>query len=223
MTIHRLLLPILLVAPMFFFLGCGKESTEITVRELSEGEREVKVVANTAERFRMSAQTEQHSEHDGHDHSNSAAGSGGPPKLVYKTPEGWKEIPGSQMRDINLTFGKDGKGECYLTKLPGAGGGLMANVNRWRKQLGAASLSDQEISALPKKVLFGQPATLVDVSGNFGGMSGDDGKKNYRLLGLILSNDAGAVFVKMIGPKADVDANAAKLDEFVASLGISTK
>ncbi len=170
----------------------------------------------------MSSQAEQHSADDGHDHSSHAT-PGGAPTLVYQTPEGWKEIPGSQMRDVNLTFGKEGKGECYLTKLAGAGGGLKANVNRWRKQLGAAPLSEAEISALPKKVLFGQPATLVDVSGDFGGTSGAEGKKNYRLLGLILSNQAGAVFVKMIGPKADVDANAAKFDDFVASLGISNK
>ena len=99
----------------------------------------------------------------------------------------------------------------------------MPNVNRWRKQLGASALSAEEISALPKRTLFGQLATLVDISGDFGGMSGAEGKKGYRLLGLILSNQAGAVFVKMIGPKADVDANATKFDEFIASLGISNK
>ncbi len=207
MTSHRPIVTVFLIAPLVFFAGCQKESTDITVRELSEEERDLKVVETTAERFRMSARP-----------AATQHGSASVPKLVHKTPEGWKQIPGSQMREINLVFGKDGKGECYLTNLAGSGGGLMANVNRWRKQMGAAPLSAEEISALPKKSLFGQSATLIDVTGNFGGMSGADGKKNYRLLGLIFTNSAGAVFIKMIGPKADVDANADKFDEFTASL-----
>jgi len=209
MIFHRYILPVFLIAPLVFFVGCQKESTEITVRELSVEERDLKIVESSAERFRMTARPQ--------------AAQSRPeavPKLVHKTPEGWKQVPGSQMREINLVFGKDGKGECYLTNLPGAGGGLMANVNRWRKQMGATPLSAEEVSALPKKPLFGQSATLIDVTGNFGGMSGVDGKKNYRLLGLILTNNAGAVFVKMVGPKADVDTNAGKFDEFISSLDL---
>lgn len=216
MILHRLILPVFLIMPILFCASCNDESTEITSRELSNGEGDLKIVKTSAERFRMSGRKASAAA------APSKTGSGsGEPKLVHKTPEGWKDVPGSQMRFINLTFGKDGKGECYLTRLPGAGGGLMANVNRWRKQMGADPLTAEGIAALPKRKLFGEDASLIDVTGNFGGMSGTAGKKDYRLLGLIFSNSSGAVFVKMIGPKADVDANAAKFDEFTSSLDLS--
>ena len=109
-----------------------------------------------------------------------------------------------------------------MTRLPGAGGGLDANVNRWRNQMGAEPLSSEEIAALPKKPLFGQEATFIQVDGNFGGMGGGAAKENYRLLGLILSSDVGAVFVKMTGPKELVEANTAGFDQFTSSLDVST-
>src|SRR4051812_7037713 len=58
--------------------------------------------------------------------------------LVWDTPEGWKEVPADAasgmagMRLINLAFGPNGEGECYLSAMPGAAGGLGANINRWR-------------------------------------------------------------------------------------------
>jgi hypothetical protein len=126
------------------------------------------------------------------------------------------------MRDVNFSFGENGEGECYVARLPGAGGGLSANVNRWRKQMGADPLSDEEVFALPKKKLFGQPATFMSVDGDFTGMGASGAQKDYRLLGVILSADTGAIFVKMTGPRKLVEANAAQFDEFVSSLNVST-
>ncbi len=194
--------------------SCNSDkAAEIRVRELPEEERELKMVATSAERFRFRAQKAS-------DSAGSVQKTGGP-QLVYETPEGWTVLDSAMMRDVNLTFGENGEGECYLTRLPGAGGGLEPNVNRWRKQMGAASLSAEEIAALPKKPLFGQQATFIKVDGNFGGMSGADAKENYRLLGLILSSEAGAVFVKMTGPKDLVEKNKAGFDQFTSTLDVS--
>jgi len=218
--IHRISTAAFLLAPLIFISSCRKKVNDVTVRPLSPAEQDFKIPKNTAERFRYT--TRSSASQNGGGKSPSAA-SQGSPSLAYKTPRGWKEIPGSAMRDINLTFGKNGEGECYLTRLPGSGGGLLANVNRWRKQMGAPPLSAEEVAALPKKTLFHQSATLVDVTGNFGGMGGADAKKNYRLLGLILSFDTGAIFVKMTGPKALVDSNTSQFDQFVASLDVNHK
>ena len=211
-------LPFFAVFSLFLvlvFSNCKRAETHISVRQLAKEEQELKIVETTAERFRYSAQATSQQD-DSHSH-----GSEGGPRLVHDIPEGWQEKPGAMMRDINLTFGENGEGECYLSRLPGAGGGLVPNVNRWRKQMGAAELSAEEVAALPKKKLFGQPATFVQVDGDFGGMSGTEGKKDYRLLGMILSSDNGAVFVKMVGPRKLVEANQKKFDEFVASINIS--
>lgn len=199
--------------------GCGDSGpsgSEIIVRELPKAHREFKLVDSSRERFRYQVRETAS--------SGAEKPSGGGPQLVWDVPDGWTEKPAAMMRDINLAFGENGEGECYVARLPGAGGGLEANVNRWRKQMGAETLSEAEIAALPKKPLFGQPATFISVDGNFSpGMGSTEVKENYRLLGLILSSDAGAVFVKMTGPKDLVEKNTEQFEQFISSIDVSVR
>ena len=195
--------------------SCGGEDTPgLVERSLSESEKSFRIVETSMDRFRYSSQPS----------TESAEASGGASEgLVYDTPEGWTEKPGSTMRDINFTFGPKGEGECYVARLPGAGGGLAANVNRWRGQMAAAPLTEEEVAALPTRPLFGQPARFVSVDGSFSpGMGSDQSFPDYRLMGLIVSVDAGAVFVKMTGPKALVEQNSAAFDQFINSLTVNT-
>lgn len=210
--------PLLTLSLSLVLVGCGDSGpsgSEIVLREIPKAHREFKLVDSSRERFRYQVRETGNS-------ASSSQGSTGAPKLVWDVPEGWTEKPASMMRDINLTFGENGEGECYVARLPGAGGGLKANVNRWRKQMGAEEISLEQIEALPKSPLFGQPATLVSVTGDFSpGMGSNTVKKDYRLLGLILASDAGAVFVKMTGPKALVDENEKKFEQFTSSIDVS--
>ncbi|MDB2496442.1 hypothetical protein N9X25_04770 [Verrucomicrobiales bacterium] len=190
----------------------GPEGSDIVVREIPDAHRDFKLVDTSRERFRYQTRPA----------SSADAGQSTGPRLVYATPKGWTDEGRSMMRDVNFSFGENGEGECYVARLPGAGGGLSANVNRWRKQMGADPLSDDEVFALPKKKLFGQPATFMSVDGDFTGMGASGAQKDYRLLGVILSADTGAIFVKMTGPRKLVEANAAQFDEFVSSLNVTT-
>ena len=52
-------------------------------------------------------------------------------------------------------------------------------------------------------------------------MGTSDTFENYRLLGLILASDAGAVFVKMTGPKDLVTKNEAAFDQFTQSIDVN--
>jgi hypothetical protein len=210
--IPRPYLPLLL-ALVTFSVGCGEkvDPTRMVERELSASEKSFKIAESSTERFRFQTKPAQA--------AGAAASSG--PQLIYDTPEGWVEAPGSMMRDISFTLGEKGEGECYVARLPGAGGGLLANVNRWRSQMGAAPLTEEEVAALPTKTLFNQPATYLAVDGSFTpGMGKTDTFENYRLLGLILASDAGAVFVKMTGPKDLVEKNAAAFDQFAQSIDV---
>lgn len=142
------------------------------------------------------------------------------PSLVWEVPDGWKEVASTAMRDANLRFGPNDEGECYVTRLGGGGGGLAANVNRWRKQMGLDETDQAAVEAMPTKLMFGQSATYVSLDGNFSGM-GSDAKDNYRLLGLILTAGDGALFVKMTGPKDLVAANTDHFDTFCQSLSVA--
>ena len=199
-------------------LGACSEATgprEITgVRELAEDERQIKIVESPAERFRMPSQMAG----GGGEAAPQGAGGDAAMPFVWTTPEGWTQKTGLPMRDLSFVFGANEEGECYLSRLPGAGGGLTPNVNRWRGQMGLAPMTDAEIAALPKKMMFGLEGTYVDLSGAFSGMGGGPGKENYRMLGVILSSDSGAVFVKMTGPAELITAQQANFDAFCASL-----
>jgi hypothetical protein len=143
----------------------------------------------------------------------------------WETPEGWTELKATQMRVINFQFGADGEGQCYLTALSGGGGGMVANVNRWRGQMGLDPLPDEEMAALEERTLLGAPAKYVDIEGDFGGMSfpgapAADSKKDYRLIGLIQVQDPFTFFIKMTGPKALVAEHEPAFRRFCESIKI---
>ncbi len=144
--------------------------------------------------------------------------------LVWSTPAGWGENPPSQMRLIDLRFGDQQEGECYLSAMPGAAGGLLPNINRWRGQMGLPAITDADLEKLPKKKLMGADCYYVELDGEFKGM-GDaaSAKKDYRLLGIIQSAPELTIFVKMTGPKALVLAQQANFDAFVSSVQFRKK
>jgi hypothetical protein len=205
---------------LLLLASCGESDVTpgLIERSLSDSEKSFKLAESSTERFRYQTTPAAGS-------AGSAAGTGeneGGPRLIYDTPAGWVEKPGSTMRDINFTIGENAEAECYVARLPGAGGGLLANVNRWRSQMGAEPLTEEQVAALPTKPLFGQQASFVAVDGSYTpGMGTTDTFENYRLLGLILSSDAGAVFVKMTGPKDLLSKNEAAFDQFTQSIDVN--
>lgn len=141
--------------------------------------------------------------------------------LAWTVPEGWSENSTPDptgMRLIDLRFGPTKEGECYISLMPGAAGGLAANVNRWRTQMGQAAYTADEIAKLPKKPFFNREATYVAFDGDFKGFGAASAKKGYRLLGIIHSAEQATIFVKLTGPKALVEANSAAFDQFCQSI-----
>ena len=153
--------------------------------------------------------------------SGDSGGSSGGPNFIWDMPEGWTEVPPTEFRAANFVVDAESNSECYLTILPGQGGGLYENVNRWRGQIGLAPQSTEEIDALPKRPLFGNPATIVDLEGAYKGM-GDNAVPGSALLGAILAMPEGMLFVKMTGPSEVVNANRSAFDRFCDTLDIDT-
>lgn len=141
--------------------------------------------------------------------------------LTWTIPEGWSEnaTPDPMgMRLLDLRFGPDKEGECYISLMPGSAGGLEANVNRWRTQMGQAAYTPDEIAKLPKKPFFNREATFVAFDGDFKGFGAEAAKTGYRMLGLIHSAEQATIFVKLTGPKALVEQNTAAFDAFCQSI-----
>lgn len=145
--------------------------------------------------------------------------------LVWEVPDGWTEVPESQsssMRTVDLRFGLENEGECYVTLMAGNAGGLEANVNRWRGQMGQEPLSAEEIEALPKRPFFKRDAAFISIDGDFSGFGASEAKKDYRMLGLIHSTDQATIFVKLTGPRELVEKNTPQFDAFCESITPNT-
>lgn len=189
------------------------EKMEITeTREVSPLNPARKPMATSAERF--------------FDNAEPAAEVPQENPLAWTTPAGWSEAPADAsstmggMRLINLRFGPNGEGECYLSAMPGAAGGLEANVNRWRTQMGQPAYTLEELGKLPTRKFLNRDAAYVAFDGDFKGMGATEAKKGYRLLGMVQQAPEFTLFVKMTGPKELVTANEAAFAEFCQSISI---
>ncbi len=137
--------------------------------------------------------------------------------LLWTTPAGWSEQSKTSMRLANFEVAGDPETECYLSILPGAAGGLEANVNRWREQMSLPPLSSAEVDQLPRKKLFGRDAAFVDLEGTFVGMSGTENKTGFRLAGLLIEREGVSMFLRMTGPAAVVAAELSHFEELAQS------
>jgi hypothetical protein len=69
-------------------------------------------------------------------------------------PAGWQPDPITGMRKASFSLERDGQ-KIQLTVIP-AGGGLLANVNRWRQQIGLAATSEAALAENVQAIRAGE-------------------------------------------------------------------
>jgi hypothetical protein len=141
----------------------------------------------------------------------------GPTAFDWTVPEGWVKGADRPMREVTLNPGGDESAECFVFILGGGGGGTVANLNRWRNQMGQGDLTPEEIDALPKVTVLGHPVPVVEVGGVYTDMSGTS-REGYLLLGVVAELGSSTVTVKFTGPSSVVRAERGKFLAFCASL-----
>jgi hypothetical protein len=174
-----------------------------------------KVGADSEQRFGSGQLKEQHGPNDGHNHPAKSP-------FTWTTPEGWVELEPAQFREVNMQPAGDAELQCYMTILGGTGGGLPANINRWRSQLGLEELGAEAFLDLPTTGLLGGIATVVELEGSFAGMDGTP-QPGSTLLGMILMTPEFTVTLKMTGPTEKIAAEKENYEVFSASLRISVQ
>lgn len=100
-------------------------------------------------------------------------------KLTWKTPENWTEQKGAGMRAATFRFTSgDEQLECSVIPLPAedptSAEYILANVNRWRGQLGLDAISTDDVPAgdngfLHFKLEDGTQITSVNIEGTISG------------------------------------------------------
>jgi hypothetical protein len=128
-----------------------------------------------------------------------------------KLPTGWSVGPENSMRKATwiVSGPNDTKAEIAVTVFPGNVGGLTANVNRWRGQIGLLPASPDEIAASTKTVKVGGLESQRFV------MTSTDGKKAVDAV--LTAKDGATWFFKMNGETAAVEANGAAFVAFLSS------
>jgi len=135
--------------------------------------------------------------------------------LKYTLPAGWKEKELTQMRVASFVAEENGKqADISVIPMGGMAGGDLANVNRWRGQVGLEAIADADLQKLSEKVeVAGQAADLYDLAGTSPG-SGDA----ERIIGVISHRDDMAWFFKMTGDAALVEAQKPAFVSFLKSV-----
>jgi len=130
-----------------------------------------------------------------HDEAGFAAAPDKASPLSWEAPAHWKAKPASAMR--RASFGvpmADGtEADLSISALGGSAGGLPANVNRWRAQLGLPELSPDEISRTAETIPAGGVTfALFDLAGNPSGAE-------MRMLAAVTEFEGQSWFFKLTG------------------------
>ena len=132
--------------------------------------------------------------------------------MKWSVPKGWTETQGSGMRFATLTPPGPGKAEMSVVVLPGAAGGEVANVNRWRGQIGLPPLDEAALAEARKAVKSKAGAVAVyDFTS-----PGDN--PNRMVTGLITTAAGSTWFFKLMGPDATVAAAKPAFLAFLATV-----
>ncbi|HKY22997.1 MAG TPA: hypothetical protein VJM31_17415 [Vicinamibacterales bacterium] len=153
--------------------------------------------------------------------AESAAG------INWTAPAGWKAEAPRPMRAATYSIapaaGDSTGAECVVNYFgPGQGGGVDANIERWKGQVQGHD-GKPAPAKIDKRVVRGVPITMIDSSGSYTGMGGPMAASpkavpGYRLLGAIVEGPGGSVFFKLTGPAKTIAAQQKNFEQLLASI-----
>lgn len=118
--------------------------------------------------------------------------------LKWTLPKGWSSSGSTGMRFATLKPSTPGRIDVSVVVLPGPAGGELANVNRWRGQIGLPPI-DESILTSQRKVLRSRAGnvSLFD-------FSSQDNPSTRMVVGLLQTADGNTWFLKMTGDEEPV-------------------
>ncbi len=174
----------LCAASAFVFVGCGKE--DIKVYSVPKEKEPVRQMAAA--------------------HADIPSGEDAHP-VHWTTPPGWKELAPTTMRVGNFAIIKgDKKAEVSIIPFPGTVGTELANVNRWRGEIGLSPISESEISR--------QTVVIGTATGELYEFSG----ASTQTVAAVLEKGDTKWFFKMRGDKEVVSEAKPAFVEFLKSI-----
>ncbi len=115
--------------------------------------------------------------------------------LAWDLPKGWTSEPAGGMRYATLKPSGNGKAEVSVVTLAGPAGGELANVNRWRSQLGMPPIEEAALVSM-RKVVNAKAGSISVYEFNQSG--------SRMVVGLLATPDGNTWFLKLMGEDAPV-------------------
>jgi hypothetical protein len=130
-------------------------------------------------------------------------------KPKWNVPSGWNELPAGQMQIARFAVpDKDGaKAEVFVSVFPSDTGGTLANLNRWRRQIGLPEATSADLPGMTVPLDSSIPrAILVDMTNN-----------SQQLIAAIVPRGSQWYFYKLMGGAAAVAPQKEAFTRFAAS------
>jgi hypothetical protein len=131
----------------------------------------------------------------------------------WKPPVNWQALPGSPMLRAHFLVpgAGDAKAEVNISAMDGMGGGTLANINRWRGQLGLGPVDEAGLDQAATSLdVPGSKAVLVDLNG-----TDKRSGQPARLVGVIVPVGQDTWFYKLMGDGTVVGKEKAGFIQFV--------
>jgi hypothetical protein len=196
-------LPSAVAAATLLLAACGDEQVA-AYRVPKEKDQEVPAAANAGSRAEAAP---------GAAMADTPVPAASGADLIWEAPPAWKAMPAGAMRKASYAVpGGGAETELSITAFPGDVGGELANVNRWRGQVGLAPLGAGELdSAVSRFEANGLRFTIVELF-----PTGDPGAK--AIVGAIVPFGGSTWFFKLTGPAAPVKASGPAFTEFLRTV-----
>jgi hypothetical protein len=136
--------------------------------------------------------------------------------LKWTLPKGWVEEKGSGMRFATLKPSIPGKIDVSVVVLPGAAGGELSNVNRWRGQIGLAPI-DEKALGTARQTLKSKAGTIALFDFTSEGQA-----KTRMVTGILSTPDGSSWFLKMVGDADPVAKAKPDFTRFMESLRLDS-
>jgi hypothetical protein len=131
--------------------------------------------------------------------------------LQWTLPRGWTATLVGGMRYATLKPPVEGRIDVSVVVLPGPAGGELANVNRWRGQLGLGAIDEPALASVRQAVQTkAGPLSVYDFT--------SEGEKKSRMVAGLAFLEGNSWFVKMIGDAGAVAAARADFIHLLQSL-----
>ena len=137
--------------------------------------------------------------------------------LVFNAPESWAESDGSSMRIASYEAPLEGfePADFSITRFPGDAGGITANVNRWRQQIGLRPWSDSQVNSNKETIeVGGLDFVLFDLKPQ---TDADKERVKERILAAVVKHDGKSWFYKLRGDIFLVETQRNKFRQLVHS------